>query len=206
MPVARFISFEGSEGAGKSTVIQAVAAHLSTRGIDHIITREPGGTTVGERIRALLLVPEQNIVADAELLLMYAARVQHYQTVIQPALQAGKQVLCDRFHDSSFAYQGYGRDLGIARLQILDDWALAGARPDRTVLLDVDPVTGLQRAGKTGVADRFEQEDLEFFQRVRQGFLERAKCEPKRFVVVDANQSETDTTHAVIRVFTDYWD
>ncbi len=182
-----FISIEGIEGAGKSTIVKRLAKAIRSRGLEVVETFEPGDTEAGARIRQILLDPElKGLSPLTELLLYFADRAEHVQKVIKPALKEGKVVLCDRFMDSTFAYQGYGRGLDLEALYRLNEIATGGLKPDLTVLLDLDVKTGLGRNRKTGKDDRFEQESLEFHQRVREGFLELARKEPERFVVVDA--------------------
>ncbi|WP_018952437.1 dTMP kinase [Thioalkalivibrio sulfidiphilus] len=186
----RFITLEGAEGVGKSTQIQALQAFLESRGVPLLVTREPGGTPLAERIRELLLSRDHPPMhPDTELLLMFAARAEHLRTRILPALEAGTWVLCDRFTDATYAYQGGGRGLDPARIAVLEDWVQGPVRPDLTLLLDVDVRTGLARARGRGEADRFEQEAVDFFERVRQCYLERARAEPARYRVINAGQS-----------------
>ncbi|MBI5230754.1 MAG: dTMP kinase [Coriobacteriales bacterium] len=181
-----FVTFEGCEGCGKSTQIRRLADSLEAVGIDVLVTREPGGTSVGEHIRGLLLDPDTGpITPRAELLLYEASRAQIVEEVIRPALDAGKVVLCDRFADSSTAYQSYGRGLDLAEVERLNDAATAGLAPDRTIVLDVDAAVGLERATGAG-ADRLEAEDLAFHERVREGFLEIARRHPERVRVIAA--------------------
>jgi dTMP kinase len=182
------VSIEGGEGAGKSTVMAALADTLRARGWDLATTREPGGTPVGEAIRAVLLDPANSVCAETELLLMFAARAQLVREVIRPALARDGAVLTDRFTDASFAYQGGGRGLEGGRIAELERWA-AGLRPDLTLLLDVGVDVGLARARSRGAApDRIERERGEFFERVRATYLARAAAEPARFLVIDAAQ------------------
>lgn len=182
----RLVSFEGGEGAGKSTVISAVAAELDARGIEVLVTREPGGTPVGEAIRALLLDPAHPALsAETELLMMFASRAQLVRQSIRPALARGMWVLTDRFTDASFAYQGGGRGLDSGIIAELERWA-AGIRPDLTLLLDVPVDVGLERARERGGTDRIEAESLAFFERVRATYRARAAAEPQRIRVVDA--------------------
>jgi dTMP kinase len=182
------VSIEGGEGAGKSTVMAALADTLRARGWDLATTREPGGTPVGEAIRAVLLDPANSVCAETELLLMFAARAQLVREVIRPALARDGAVLTDRFTDASFAYQGGGRGLDGGRIAELERWA-AGLRPDVTLLLDVGVDVGLARARSRGAApDRIERERGEFFERVRATYLARAAAEPARFLVIDAAQ------------------
>lgn len=192
MPTARglFITVEGGEGVGKSTNIAFIADWLRQHAIDFVLTREPGGTPLAEAIRELLLQPREEAVAvNTELLLMFAARAQHISEVIEPALQQGRWVVCDRFTDATYAYQGGGRELGLQKVADLEQWVQGDLRPDYTLLLDADVATGMARAGKRGALDRFEQEQQAFFERVRQTYLQLAQQHPNRFRVVDAAQS-----------------
>ncbi len=184
----RFITIEGGEGGGKSTNLAHVRARLETAGIELVETREPGGTELGEKLRSLLLEPgEAPIGEDAELLLMFAARAQHIRQVIEPALAAGHWVLCDRFTDASFAYQGGGRGIAEERIAALAEWVQQGLQPDLTLLLDLPVEQGMARAGKRGALDRFEQEEMAFFERVRAAYLGLAEAHPDRFRVIDAS-------------------
>lgn len=186
----RFITFEGIEGAGKSTVMEAAAELLRRHGLTVVVTREPGGTPLGEGVRRLLLDPEQrDMTPEAELLLIFAARAQHVSHCIRPALARGDWVLCDRFTDASYAYQGAGRGLGEARIAWLEDWIQNELRPDATVLLDCPVVEGLSRANGRGAADRFEAEQQAFFERVREAYCARARAAPQRFHTIDATRS-----------------
>ena len=185
-----FITLEGSEGSGKSTSLNYIKSWFEERGITPIMTREPGGTPVAEEIRELLLATrEETVSPDTELLLMYAARVQHCQKFIIPHLQQGNWVISDRFNDASFAYQGTARGLDIHRISELDNWSLAGFKPDLTLFLDISVQLGLQRAGERSVPDRFEKEDIQFFKDVRRGYLLRAENEPDRIKIIDASGS-----------------
>ena len=184
MSQGRFISLEGLDGAGKSTHLEFIASHVRRRGVDLLLTREPGGTPLGEALRGLLL--SRAMVADAELLLMYGARVEHVQSLIQPALAAGRWVLSDRFHDASYAYQCGGRGIGTERLAALESWALQGFAPHLTLLLDLPAEVAAERRAQARAADRFEAEDLDFFRRVRSAYLQRAAQFPERIRVVDA--------------------
>ena len=191
-----FLVFEGGEGAGKSTQVKQLAAALTTQGYDVVVTREPGATPVGARIRALLLDPATTLSPRAEALLYAADRAQHVAEVLLPALARGAVVISDRYVDSSLAYQGAGRELDADEVAELSRWATDGLRPQLTVLLDVDPVVGLGRA--TGDPDRIEQESLRFHQAVRQGFLDLAAAEPHRYLVLGATGAPEDVHRAVV--------
>jgi len=185
-----FITLEGSEGVGKTTNLEVIEQQLVGRGVDLVVTREPGGTALGERVRSLLLqvsadVSEPTMSAMAELLLMFAARAQHVEQVIEPALARGQWVLSDRFTDASYAYQGAGRGLDQQAIDTLQSLVQANLRPDKTIYLDLDPATAFERIADRA-HDRIEREELDFFQRVRDCYVERAKEEPQRFAVVDA--------------------
>jgi dTMP kinase len=186
----RFVTVEGIEGVGKSTQIARISRALSERGIEHVVTREPGGTALAECIRALVLEAGKEVpTATAELLLMFAARSQHLEQLIEPNLKAGRWVLCDRFTDATYAYQGGGRGLSAEAIGQLESLVQGSRRPDLTVLLDAPVAVGLARAGKrnqTGGSDRFEAERAEFFERVRRAYLDRAAAFPARIKVVDA--------------------
>ena len=186
----RFVTVDGGEGAGKTTQMESIREYLERRGYRVVMTREPGGTSLGEEIRALLLGHRDGgMTLAAETLLMFAARAEHLERVIRPALAAGYWVLCDRFTDATYAYQGGGRGLPLERIAVLEEWVQGTLRPDLTLLLDLPVATGLARAGKRGMADRFEREDVDFFEWVRAMYLERAAHEPDRYRVVDASQS-----------------
>ncbi len=179
-----FVVFEGGEGAGKSTQVAALARELRARGRDVVLTREPGGTDAAEEIRAVLLADRPTPMSErAEVLLFAAARADHVARVIAPAVQRGQVVLCDRFVDSSIAYQGYARGVDVEDVALLNHWATAGLRPDLTVLLDVTPEVGLARAED---GNRMEAEPLDFHAKVRAGLLDLAAADPGRYLVVDA--------------------
>ena len=185
----RLITLEGGEGAGKSTVLETVRAQLAQRGIDVLVTREPGGTPSGEAMRAVLLDPGlKGLCAESELLLMFASRAQLVREVVVPALTAGRWVLSDRFTDASFAYQGGGRGQPVERIADLERWAAAGVQPHLTLLLDLPVADGMRRANGRGSADRIEMENVDFFERVRAAYRRRAAAEPGRFRVVDASR------------------
>lgn len=184
-----FITLEGPEGAGKSTNRDYLAGHLRDQGLDVVLTREPGGTPLAERIRELLLAPsDEKMNADTELLLVFAARAQHLAEVIRPALARGAVVLCDRFTDATYAYQGGGRGLSVERIAMLEQFVQGGLQPDLTLLFDLPVEVGLSRAAARGRLDRFEQEGQDFFQAVRQAYLDRAKADSQRYRLIDAAQ------------------
>ena len=184
-----FITLEGPEGAGKSTNREYLAELLMQAGIEVVLTREPGGTPLAERIRELLLAPDSEIMAvDTELLLMFAARAQHLAGVIRPALARGAVVLCDRFTDATYAYQGGGRGLAYERIAILEQFVQGDLRPDLTLVFDLPVEVGLARAAARGKLDRFEQEQQSFFEAVRQTYLARAAQAPERYRILDAAQ------------------
>lgn len=184
----KLISLEGGEGAGKSTLLSGLREFLECHGIALVQTREPGGTGVGEAVRAIVLDPaHRGLAAETELLLMFAARAQLVREVIEPALRAGHWVLCDRYVDASYAYQGGGRGQPAQRIAGLEDWACGGISPDLTLLLDLPVATGRARAAGRGDADRIEVEADTFFERVRDSYRQRAMAEPARFRTLDAS-------------------
>jgi dTMP kinase len=182
--IAKFITVEGVDGAGKSTHLTWFADQLRQRGHDVLITREPGGTPLGERLREILL--NQPMHAETEAMLMFAARLEHIEEVIKPALQRGTWVVSDRFSDASFAYQGGGRGVSVVRLELLEQWVQGGFQPDLTVLFDLPIEVARQRLSANLTLDRFEQEQGAFFEKVRQAYLDRSRKMPQRFAVVDA--------------------
>lgn len=193
MARGRFITLEGIEGVGKSSHVQALAEALRRQGRQVLATREPGGTPVADRIRALLLDPDGDAPApDTELLMVFAARCEHLATRVRPALEHGQWVVCDRFTDATYAYQGGGRGIPRERIAALEDWVQGPLRPDRTVLLDAPVETALRRAQGRAPADRFERETAAFFERARAAYLERAAAEPERIRVVDATRAIED--------------
>ncbi|BAS67353.1 dTMP kinase [Bathymodiolus septemdierum thioautotrophic gill symbiont] len=194
MQKGKFITIDGVEGAGKSTQINFIFDYLNNKGINVILTREPGGSDIGEKIRALLLSADSNMHSDTELLLMFAARNEHIHTKILPTLAQGDWVLSDRFTDASYAYQGGGRGLDITRIAQLEDWVLQGFKPDMTLLLDVPVDIGMKRVASRGAKDRIEQEDLSFFKRVRDAYISRSEQYPKRIKLIDASQSAEHTS------------
>lgn len=187
---AKFLSLEGVEGVGKTTNLKFIAEYLTQAGISVVTTREPGGTPIAEKIRGLLLDHNEEVLAnESELLLMFAARAQHLQQVIKPALAAGHWVVCDRFTDASYAYQGGGRAFGVEDIAWLEGFVQKGLTPDKTILLDLQVELGLKRAASRSTPDRFESEQKVFFENVRAVYLQRAKAEPERFCVVDASHT-----------------
>lgn len=189
MTQGKFITIEGVEGVGKSTQLDYLQEHLQQLGIDFVLTREPGGTFYAERIRNILLeLHDEPLAPVAELLLIFAARAQHLQQLIRPNLDQGIWILCDRFTDATYAYQGAGRQLGKELIAQLETMVQGSLRPDLTLILDLDPQLGLQRATERGELDRFEQEHLEFFARVRSCYLELAADASERYRVIDAGQ------------------
>lgn len=187
MSMAKFITFEGVDGAGKSTHLAWFADELRKRGKEVLVTREPGGTPLGESLREILL--NQPMHAETEALLMFAARLEHIEQVIKPALQRGVWVVSDRFSDASFAYQGGGRGVKVERLEELECWVHENFQPDLTLLFDVPVEVARQRLSKNTTLDRFEQEKDSFFEKVRQAYLERCKKSPDRFALIDAAQT-----------------
>ncbi|HYT54279.1 MAG TPA: dTMP kinase [Verrucomicrobiae bacterium] len=205
--MVRFITFEGGDGTGKSTQIRALENYLAGRAYSCVVTREPGGTALGNLIRKMLLdVGGHEIASSAELFLYLADRAQHVSKVILPAIKAGNIVLCDRFTDSTVAYQGYGRGIDLSLLRQLNDIADHGVRPDLTFLLDCPAQIGLARTARRQSAmgqrheDRFEREKLEFHDKVRAGFLEIARAEPRRFRLVDATRSVEEVTLEIRKI------
>ena len=205
MKQGAFITIEGIEGAGKSTCMQMVAEQIDAQGIALLQTREPGGTELGEDLRELLLGHRHTGMADdTELLLMFAARAEHIQRKILPALQAGHWVLCDRFTDATYAYQGAGRGIPVQRIEVLENWVQGALRPDLTIVMDLPVAQGLERAGKRSAPDRFESEALAFFERVRQGYLDIAQRDPQRVRVVDASRDLEQVSRSIHRLIGDF--
>jgi dTMP kinase len=201
----RFISIEGGEGAGKSSNIAVIRARLQEAGKTVVVTREPGGTPLAEEIRALLLAQRSEPMCSAtELLLVFAARAQHVQAVILPALERGDWVLSDRFSDATLAYQGAGRGMDASAIDTLSRLVLHGFKPDLTILLDLPVACGMQRAAGRGAPDRFESEEWAFFERVRSSYLDMAAREPVRIRRVDASVSLPDVERAVIALVNEF--
>ena len=204
---AKFVSFEGTEGVGKTTAIEGLCQRLEAEGIDYVRTREPGGSPFAEQLRALLLDPRTDITDDTELLLMFAARSDHLAQVILPALTAGKWVICDRFIDSTVAYQGYGRASGDPEMRHKIDSLIAQfvpRLPDITLWLDLPIEEGMQRAGKRSAADRFEQQQMAFFERVYQGFNEQYLAQPQRIHRIDACGDAATVAQRIWQVVNDH--
>ena len=196
----KFITVEGIEGVGKSTNIEFLSSIIEAKGFSVLRTREPGGTPMAERIRQMLLAHDEEPLPDiAESLLFFAARALHVNNTIQPALAAGTWVVCDRFTDASRAYQGHGRGLGLERINLMADWVHKDLQPDLTLLLDAPPEIAMDRAEKRGEADRLDSEKVDFYQRVRDGYLGLAAAEPDRIAVLDASQ-ELSSVQAAIAV------
>lgn len=186
----KFITIEGGEGVGKTTNIAYIEKYLNDKNISVIVTREPGGTELGEMLREIMLDPTQNkICSDSELLLMFAARAQHLHQKIVPALENGDWVVCDRFTDATYAYQGGGRGIELSRIEILENWTQGELRPDLTILFDMPIETGLSRAASRSIPDRFEKEKLDFFERVRTTYRERALQDTSRHQIIDASKN-----------------
>ncbi|MFP8968404.1 dTMP kinase [Pokkaliibacter sp. CJK22405] len=195
----KFITLEGTEGAGKTTVIRHLRDGLLAQGYDVVLTREPGGTPLAEELRALLLTPrDESVDADAELLMVFAARAQHMNQLIKPALARGAWVLCDRFTDSTFAYQGGGRGLSWQSIEDLEMLVQKGFSPDLTLWLDIEPSIGLGRASRRSAADRIEQETISFFERARSAFQKRFDANPERFARIEAAADEESVKAAAM--------
>lgn len=197
MKQGKFITLEGIDGAGKSTQLAWIVELLQRAGLQAVVTREPGGTELGERLRAVLLDKSMTMHAETEALLMFAARREHLDKVILPALAQGQWVISDRFTDASFAYQGGGRGLDTGKLEILEHWVQGALQPDLTLYFDVSVEVGQQRVSQIKAADRFEKERVDFFQRVRAAYLDRARQFPGRIKIIDSSQSLAQVKAAV---------
>ena len=205
MSRGKFITLEGGEGVGKTTNLSFIKDYLQQQAIPVTVTREPGGTALAEKIRQLVLDKDSESISDTtELLLMFAARAQHIQHVIEPALAQGHWVLCDRFTDATYAYQGGGRELSIATIALLEQLVQGELRPDLTLLLDAPIEIGMERAQKRSAFDRFEVEKISFFTRVRNMYLSRAAQQPDRIKVIQANQLLVNVQNDIIGVLTDF--
>lgn len=205
MSRGRFITFEGTEGVGKSTQLAVAREALEAAGKTVLVTREPGGTPMAEAIRELLLSPRDEAVNDlAELLLMFAARAQHLHSLILPALEKGTWVLCDRFTDATYAYQGGGRGVPEEQIAVLERLVQGEVRPDHVILLDCPVEVGMARARSRSAPDRFEQEKAAFFRRIRDCYLQRAEQHPLRYHIVDAAQPMDDVSRQVSGLMTSF--
>ena len=203
MTKGRFITVEGSEGVGKSTNMEFIVNDLRARGKTVVMTREPGGTPVAEQIRTVLLQTEVGSMSNhCELLLMFAARADHLERIIRPALERGEWVVCDRFIDATYAYQGGGRGMDEHKIGILERFVLHGTLPDLTILLDAPPEVSAARRHARGISDRFEAEEAEFFSRVRRKYRERAELDPSRISLADASGS-VDQVQAKLKTLLD---
>ncbi|CAB5503273.1 Thymidylate kinase (EC [Bathymodiolus thermophilus thioautotrophic gill symbiont] len=201
MQKGKFITIDGVEGAGKSTQIDFICQYLTDKGINVVLTREPGGTEVGEKIRTLLLSNSTGKMhADTELMLMFAARNEHIQNKIIPTLNQGDWILSDRFTDASYAYQGGGRGLDIARIAQLEQWVLRSFAPDMTLLLDIPVDIGMRRVESRGEKDRIEQESLDFFNRVRNSYIARSEQYPERIKLIDASQNVENISNEIQKI------
>jgi len=203
--LGKIITFEGIDGAGKSTHLAWAADLLRGRGVSVVVTREPGGTILGEKLRQVLLTGDQRIHPETETLMMFAARRQHLEEVIRPALQRGDWVLCDRFTDASFAYQGGGRGVAKQKLEDLERWVHPDLQPDLTLLFDVSAELGQSRVERIKSPDRFEREDIEFFSRVRNAYLERLQQWPKRMVGIDGSKPVADIQREIEQLILAKW-
>lgn len=196
--MGKFITFEGMDGAGKSTHLEWFAENLRSRGREVVVTREPGGTPLGERLREILL--SQAMHAETEALLMFAARREHIEQVIRPALHRGIWVISDRFSDASFAYQGGGRGVPVEKLEQLERWVHADLQPDLTLLFDIPVQVARQRLSNNATLDRFEQEQESFFERVRQAYLQRYRKHPERFALIDAARTPDEVREILKKI------
>lgn len=196
-----FLTLEGTEGVGKSTNVEFIKSYLTAKGVPLVLTREPGGTPLAEEIRQLLLAPRDEVVAEsAELLLMFAARAQHLERVILPALAAGQWVLSDRFTDATYAYQGGGRQLSNDKIKQLENLVQGSLRPDQVLILDLPVEEGLKRVRQRADLDRFEQEETAFFERVRAAYHARAQADPERYTIINASQPLSQVQSSIQQV------
>ncbi len=201
MTRGKFITLEGGEGVGKTTNLNFIKDYLQQHAISVVVTREPGGTVLAEKIRHLLLDKDSEAISEhAELLMIFAARAQHIKHVIEPALAKGAWVLCDRFTDATYAYQGGGRNMRVSTIEWLENLVQGNLRPDLTVLLDAPVEIGIERARERGAFDRFESEKISFFEQVRRAYLLQAELHPERIKLIKANQSLADVQRALIDV------
>jgi dTMP kinase len=204
----KFITLEGTEGAGKSTNLALIESWLKNKGVEVVVTREPGGTAIGEAIRGVLLNRDfTEMHVNTELLLMFAARAQHIEEKIRPALEAGKWVVSDRFTDASYAYQGAARGMAFERIEQIELWVQQGFYPDKTFVFDLPVEVGMARvAARGGQVDRFEQERHDFFERVRNAYLERAEQAPQRYAVLDASQPLEQVQSVITTQLNELWE
>lgn len=203
--LGKFITIEGTEGVGKTTNIAFIQQWLRSRNVDFITTREPGGTPLAEEIREILLSPRaEKMASSAELLLMFAGRAQHLEQVILPALKRGQWVICDRFTDATYAYQGFGRGMDHDLITNLETLVQGPLRPDFTLVLDIPVELGLQRAGERSSPDRFEQEEIAFFERVRKGYLRLVQRDPHRYLIIDASESLDNVQASIAKALSDF--
>ena len=202
---ARLITLEGSEGAGKTTALNVICEILQQWGVDFIRTREPGGEPTSEKIRDILLYSE-HLHAKTELLLMFAARNEHIENVVKPALTQGKWVISDRYVDASYAYQGGGRKLGFETVQWMDDFIVADIQADFTILMDIEPEIGLERIKNRGHVDRIEQESMDFFHRITNAYRQKAQENPDRYAVIDASKTIKQVTRSIQQAFIQHRD
>ena len=200
----RFITLEGIDGAGKSTHLRWIARFLRRRGLKVQLTREPGGTAAGEKLRRMVLGAARGLHAETETLLMFAARREHLERVIRPALAAGRWVLCDRFTDATYAYQAAGSGVAWKKIAVLERWTQAGLQPDLTLLFDVSPAVGRRRTGRRRNPDRFEREKGAFYQRVRRAYLRRAREHPRRIRVIDSSRSLPEVNKTLEKLLLSY--
>jgi dTMP kinase len=201
MTRGKFITLEGGEGSGKTTNLAFIKDYLQQHNISVVVTREPGGTALAEKIRYLLLDKDSEVISEhAELLLIFAARAQHIKHVIEPALAQGRWVLCDRFTDATYAYQGGGRNMRISTIEWLENLVQGNLKPDLTVLLDAPVEIGIERARVRGAFDRFESEKISFFEHVRRAYLLQAELHPERIKLIQANQPLVDVQRALIDI------
>ena len=206
-----FITLEGIEGSGKTTQLEHIIKFMNDGNYEYVVTREPGGTEIGKKIRAILLNPDTKDLNSLTELLLYAAdRVQHVKEIILPSLESGKTVICDRFFDATTVYQGFARGLDIEMIRKLHEFILGGLKPDITLLFDLSPETGLKRAwsqitsgGRSGLETRFEKEKISFHEKIREGYLKIAESEPERFHIIDASKNINQVKKEIIDILSD---
>lgn len=198
MQPGKLITLEGIEGVGKSSNLRFIAEYLQSQGKDILVTREPGGTPLAEDLRKILLAEyQEQTQPETELLILYAGRFQHVECVIKPAIKRGQWVVCDRFNDATFAYQGAGRNISLEKIHTLDEWTLGTFAPSLTIILDAPVEVALKRIQANRQLDRFEKERSDFFEKIRQAYLTRAHRHPERYCIVDASQSLPDVQHNI---------